>query len=435
MGIPFFPEHQGLSEGRQPNRQQLVWFSHLEKEYQVVDLGLKRIFQWKEDQPPKMWDWDNCTVNRAKVLAEGKVRVVIRSKTNRHSDYMGHIPVQLRYMLGIDIKQVSDPYIEDYRLAEVGRKNLPLSARGKGHKRWVFKLDDRYWIWQWVKDGVDIKSTEVYRLSQDIQKFLEAAKQQGSFSSPPSFPHTASTVWKVGNIKREVGNVFNVSIEENLDDVVPIIYQPAVDSLKNFVREVHCAKIKNSDSSVDVQVSLLFNNEELRRHRLLDTLYAKIRLAIYGRVIDVETFNIHVARSSADNLSKVNDIDYKIIVDDDQHSSTSKSEKHSKDYYVFEGIYSGQYGIEYDTIHLDKPPAPKRPVEYYFVDNYHPIVFINTANHAMSEHDNNHDLWKWEYIPWVKKAPVILGVGSRKDINLRFTPIMKRIIQKITKSL
>ena len=27
-----------------------------------------------------MWDWDNCTVNRAKVLPDGKVRIVIKAK-------------------------------------------------------------------------------------------------------------------------------------------------------------------------------------------------------------------------------------------------------------------------------------------------------------------------------------------------------------------
>ena len=75
---------------------ELVWFSNLEKEYQVVDIGLKKRFQWKETEPRKRWDWDNCTVSRAKVLSDGKVRIVIRSKTNRNSDYMGRIPVELR---------------------------------------------------------------------------------------------------------------------------------------------------------------------------------------------------------------------------------------------------------------------------------------------------------------------------------------------------
>ena len=79
-----------------------------------------------------------------------------------------------------------------------------------------------------------------------------------------------------------------------------------------------------------------------------------------------------------------------------KEKNNKNNKNNSDNYFVFEGIYSGQYGIEHDTIHLDKPPAPKRPIEYYFLDHYHPIIFINTANHAMSEHDNNHDIWKWE---------------------------------------
>ncbi|AFU57726.1 hypothetical protein Ngar_c07840 [Candidatus Nitrososphaera gargensis Ga9.2] len=79
----------------------------------------------------------------------------------------------------------------------------------------------------------------------------------------------------------------------------------------------------------------------------------------------------------------------------------------NSNYFVFEGIYSGNHNLEYDTTHLDKPPAPHREIEYYFADQYHPIVFINTSNHAMGPHDNNHDLWKWEYVSWIKEAPIV----------------------------
>ena len=46
----------------------------------------------------------------------------------------------------------------------------------------------------------------------------------------------------------------------------------------------------------------------------------------------------------------------------------------------------------------------------------------------MGEHDNNHDIWKWEYIPWAKKAPIKLGFKSRKDIDRRFIPLIKRLL-------
>jgi hypothetical protein len=405
---------------------ELVWFSHLEKEYQVVDIGLKKRFQWKETEPRKRWDWDNCTVSRAKVLSDGKVRIVIRSKTNRNSDYMGRIPVELRYMLGIDIASISEPYSEPYDLASSKRQKLPVSAKkNKPHKRWACKLDEKYWIWQWAKKDIDIKSSQVYHLYEDIKGFLEEAQSMKSSNSD----HITSG---------SNNGIFKVYLDERgkVDDVVPVIYQPAIDSLKNFLREVHCVKLVKPDSSVDVEVSLLFNNEELRRHKYLNEIYSKIRLILYGRTQDVETFKIHLTKNK-DDKSQMGLTDDNMMTEEDNAQSGNKeinknNKRNSNNYFVFEGIYSGEeFDIEYDTIHLDKPPPPppNRDIEYYFLDHYHPIVFINTANHAMSEHDNNHDIWKWEYIPWVKKAPIKLGLKSRKDIELRFTPFIRRILK------
>jgi hypothetical protein len=68
----------------------------------------------------------------------------------------------------------------------------------------------------------------------------------------------------------------------------------------------------------------------------------------------------------------------------------------------FDGIYSNEYGVDHDDVHEDKPVNGKVPVhkiKYYFNNENHPIVFINTANHAM------YRLWKWEYVPWEKIVP------------------------------
>jgi hypothetical protein len=35
----------------------------------------------------------------------------------------------------------------------------------------------------------------------------------------------------------------------------------------------------------------------------------------------------------------------------------------------------------------------------------------------MAEHDANHSMWKWEYIPWMKDAPVVLGYQNRNQIE------------------
>jgi hypothetical protein len=409
-------------QSQQPN--ELVWFSHLEKEYQVVDIGFKKLFQWKETEPPKIWDWDNCTVSRAKVLSNGKVRIVIRSKTNRNSDYMGRIPVELRYMLGIDIASISEPYSEPYDLASSKRQKLPVSAKKKiNYERWACKLDEKYWIWQWAMKDTDIKSSQVYHLYEDIKGFLEEAQSMRRRSSNSDQITSGSN-----------DGIFRVHLDERVkaDDIVPVIYQPAIDSLKNFLREVHCAKLVGHDSSVDVEVSLLFNDEELRRHRYLNEIYSKIREILYGRTKDIETFKIHLTKNKGDESQKGITDDNMMNEEANIHSENkeiNKNKRNSSNYFIFEGIYSGQYDIEYDTIHLDKPPPPKRNIVYYFLDHYHPIIFINTANHAMSEHDNNHDIWKWEYIPWVKKAPIKLGSKSRKDIELQFTPFIRRILK------
>jgi hypothetical protein len=318
-------------------------------------------------------------------------------------------------MLGIDIASISKPYADTYELAPSKRKNLPPSARKQHHKRWVCKLDEKYWIWQWARKGKDINSSQVYRHYENISNFLEETNRtKGPY--PDSTP--------------KVKNIFQVDLDEIYNEIVPVIYQPAIDSLKNFVREVHCAKVGRNDSSAEVEVSLLFNNEELRRHKHLDRIYSKIRLVLYGRTRDVETFKIHLVKHAVKSASDITPTAF-LNEEKDNINGSSRNNNNNKNnndsHFVFENIYSGQYSIEYDTIHLDRRPAPRRPVEYYFLDLYHPIVFINTANHAMGEHDNNHDIWKWEYVPWVKNAPVRLGIKSRKDVDLLFTPVVKRI--------
>lgn len=173
--------------------------------------------------------------------------------------------------------------------------------------------------------------------------------------------------------------------------------------MKNFLREIHCYLVEPNI----IEVTLIFNNEELRKFSLLNKLYEKIRLIVYGRIMDIETFRIYF-----DPNDKV---------------------KNNKNF-TFQNIYSyindKQYGIEYDTIHGDSPPdVPLRKVKYYFLDYSHPIVFINTSNHAMAENDNNHQIWKWEYIPFVNDSPVVFGRKSRKEIDCSYKPLKQRILE------
>lgn len=348
-----------------PEKDERVWFSHWTKEYQVRQAGKKRVFEWLEERLAIKLDWDNCTVDVVG-RRDGKERLVVRSKTSNNSDYMGSIPVQLRFMLMLDIDpgSVQKPALDrNYSLASSARKNIPESVRRTPHDRWVMRLGGHAEVWEWARHGEEIESSRVWSLYERI---------------------TASA-----NSGAPAGRIFRARIEE-LDSVVPVIYQPAVDSLDNFLREVHCAATIVDGETADVEVSLVFNNEHLHKFAFADGLYRWLRKLLYGRLIDIETFRIHFVRDSQD-----------------------------KDYFVFQGIYSGNYGLVYDTIHLDPLPE-RRKVDYYFEDYHHPVVFVNTSNHAMAGLDNNPQLWKWEYVPWTPKSPVVLGTKSRSELDRQF---------------
>jgi hypothetical protein len=51
--------------------------------------------------------------------------------------------------------------------------------------------------------------------------------------------------------------------------MIPVIYQPAIDSWKNFVREIHCHRVDSNE----FEVTILFNNEHLREHAILNPIY------------------------------------------------------------------------------------------------------------------------------------------------------------------
>jgi hypothetical protein len=85
---------------------------------------------------------------------------------------MGDKPIRLRFMLGIDISHLSDIHIEFYQLSK-SAKNLPKSIAKQPHKRYLFQLDDRYCIWEWAKNGTDIKSTNIYKLYNQILSFIK----------------------------------------------------------------------------------------------------------------------------------------------------------------------------------------------------------------------------------------------------------------------
>jgi hypothetical protein len=356
------------------------WFSQKVLKYHVIAKSLK--FSDQE----VIVDWDHCIVNIVGKKS-GKTRIVLRSSSETVSDYIGRTTqetIEVRYMIGIDISAVSDPFIEDYKVnKDKVRKNLPNEFENN-IKRAVFSLDDKYWLWEDYSQNIPLESTNIYKLYLQIKEFIHKTKDFVDY---------------------DINDLFKVEINESkidnkkIGEIIPIIYQPAIDELRNFVREVHCHLIQPDV----LECTLIFNNEELRKFSLLNKIYEKFRLIRYGRSMDIESFRIYLNHDQMQN-SKL---------------------------YAFENIYSNignnQYGIKYDTIHGDPPEAPKRKVKYYFHDYKHPVIFINTSNHAMAENDNNHEIWKWEYIPFLNDSPVIFDTKSRNQIDNIFKPLTGRI--------
>lgn len=340
-----------------------VWFSHRERKWEVKDGKLL----WMDKE--EIWDWDNCTIKLARTL-EDKLKLVVRSKTNKNSRYMGEKPVDIRFMMGFDAIKVFEPRIETY----TARKDHTDPKKTEGpRERWVFELNDEHWIWEWAKEGEDISSSNIYKLYQLINE-------------------------EISNSSIKSSNIFDVEIGSEDDRIIPVIYQPAVDALDNFVRKVHCAQSEREDGSYEVEVTIIFNNEDLCRHSyggILNKSYEGFRHLYHGRTLDIESFNIIVRKGGADNR------------------------------FVFENIYSDQYTLEEDNIHGDPPTAPERRINYYFNNQNHPVIFINTSNHAMAEHDTNHRIWKWEYVPWADNTPIKYGNKTRKEIEKSFKPLLK----------
>ena len=94
--------------------------------------------------------------------------------------------------------------------------------------------------------------------------------------------------------------------------------------MKNFIREIHCSTKDATNEKKDVEVTIVFNNEELRKHKTLNKIYEHVRLIKYGRLRDIEGF-VMMADSSDGNFNGLR----------------------------FNGIYSGKNNLEEDTIHGD----------------------------------------------------------------------------------
>jgi len=363
-----------------------IWFSKLEHNFSA-NYGQ---FRWTDEQ--RTWDWDNFTTVDLVRTKDGMKRLVLRRKEKIHTKYgrpdiskKGESNANLRYMLGVNIDAEPGNIECDYYTARVydhyqNRWNL-IGPK----KRLSFQIGDKAWLWQWADEKYestsDIEKTQIGKLHKHIKDIM----------SSEDLVYT---------------NMFNLDVGTH-HECSPIIYLPAVDGMKNFIREVHCSTKQETDGKNEVEVTLVFNNEELRKHKILNNIYERVRLVKYGRLKDIESFVI-LLDSDGNNVNGLR----------------------------FTNIYSGNNNLEEDTIHGDpEENLPPHRVKYYANDYKHPIIFVNTSNHAMAEHDTNPDLWKWEYVPWVEDRPFISGKKSREEVNKYYKSYVDKYVEKFTAKL
>jgi len=215
-------------------------------------------------------------------------------------------------MIGFDIDNI--PELDEDEYHEPPEKN-PNKQQGRLLPRLVLKLDEKHHIWRWKKNDSNIETGDLAKIREKLKKI----------QNEPYDPTRS--------------NIFHVDSEQNDSRIIPVIYQPAIDSLKNFVREVHCNKIDNNK----IKVTLLFNNEHLTKHKYLDKIYRIFRLILYHRTADIESFIIKVENSAPEKFQ-------------------------------FPGIFSGKNDMEQDDVHEDKPEygnVPNRQIKYFFDDKNH----------------------------------------------------------------
>lgn len=328
-------------------------FSYKQEEYDELTEGARRYLDWNNEI--KIWRYDDCKVTVIG-MANQRVRIVLRRNISGKSRFM-----KSKYSVNLMMGFIAT------------KSNEPKKNKGK----WEIKFDVEQSADSHHRDLNDVKIwSENEKSIWDL--YEEIIKKTGK-------PPTDSTI-------------FSSDVEEN-NMMVPIIYQPRIDAWENFLREIHV----NEQSKDKFEITLVFQDEQLRKHVIVDMLYRIIRLFKYKRTVDIENFYIH---------------------------------KSQKDYFTFPGIYSDKCSLFDDSTHFDKPedgPVEKRDVKYYFKNKNHPIVFVNTSNHALAPQDNNHDMWKWEYIPWSKKIPIKLGKKSREEVEKNQKWILrKKILQNLT---
>ena len=346
----------------------VLWFSYKQEKFkETIGLFGKKL-TWTDEK--RTWNWDNCRITAVK-LENNNIHVVLRriKKIKSKKNYNKNIDIQIKLMIGFDAATFTDIQEEEYPEPPKSNKNLSHNEKKKIRRVIHFTTinNDRIGhpltdccIWQW-KDIQEEKT--LYSIDDVFKKLTDVSN---------------STINKT--------KIFDV-ITNDKNSIVPVVYQPRIDTWRYFLRQVHCYYKKPGE----VEVTLVFNDEHLTKFFLFDIPYRIVRFLKYGRIRDVESFKILLK----DKIPKK---------------------------FTFPNIYSDEYTIEKDNAHGDPKPDsnnkyPSHKIKYYYAKENHPVVFVNTANHALAEGDFNHELWKWEYVTWEEFTPIYFGNLDRKELD------------------
>ena len=304
-------------------------FSYDQEIYDEVKNSKRYYLSWRNQE--KTWHYSNCSV-KVIGMSNDRARVIIRRKKSGYSKFMKS-DYEVNLMMGFVVLGV------EKKEEENGYKNVL-----------VFEIEQ--------------SNDKFHRDLKNIRIWLDYEHETEDL-------HNAILQQKNNEVK---SNIIEADYLERNNSTVPVIYQPKVDAWENFLREIN---VHENEEDNSFEITLVFQDEVLRRHGILDGIYRYIRLLRYKRTVDIETFSFK----------------------DDQ--------------FFFEDIYSGDSNLFEDSIHNQQEISAK----YYFQDENHPVIFVNTSNHALAPHDNNHDLWKWEYVPWSNNIPIKLGNKSRAEVE------------------
>ena len=295
-------------------------FSYIQQEYHGLKEHSRRL-GWKNEESPH--HYEKCAI-QVIGMSNNKTRIIFRRELSGKSTFI-ESDFTIKLMMGfVAIKSTKET--ENQILFEIEQSN---------------DLEHR-----------DLKEVRISSESkEDIASLLLEIKQKMENS-------TSST------------NIIDPQYCEKDLKMIPVIYQPNIDAWKNILREIQVHPVNNGH-----EVTLVFEDENLREHGVFDFIYRIYRFFKYGRTVDIETFEIQDGQ------------------------------------FDFRKIYSGDHTLFKDSIHETK----KVGIKYYFQDTNHPVVFVNTSNHALAEKDNNHDFWKREYVAWDKESPIIHGEKTRKN--------------------